>query len=312
MTEVDLDRFRPELLRLCYRLLGSVHDAEDAVQESYLRAWRSLDQFDGRSSLGTWLYRIATNVCLRSLETAGRRPLPSGLGAPSPDGRAEAEPVPLDVPWLEPFPTDPAMIVEERDSLRLALIAALQLLSPRQRAVLILRDVLHWRAAEVASALETSPAAVNSLLQRARSQLAEAGVSESDVTYPLSDEQRRLIDRYTTAFERADIDDLVLTLTEDAAWEMPPNPLWFVGRAAIGRFLKGKVAGTRSSIRTEANGQPAVAMYNSDGTPHSLHVLTVTPQGISRTVVFLDVAVFDLFPLLSRRSDLRIRADGFR
>ncbi|MEV4311188.1 sigma-70 family RNA polymerase sigma factor [Actinocrispum sp. NPDC049592] len=290
MTEVDdLDRFRPELLRLCYRLLGSVHDAEDAVQESYLRAWRSLDQFDGRASLGTWLYRIATNVCLRQLETAGRRPLPSGMDHPGMQ--------PVEVPWLEPFPTDPAMIVEERDSLRLALIAALQFLPPRQRAVLILRDVLHWRAVEVASALETSTAAVNSLLQRARTQLAEAGLTETDVTYPLDEHQRRLIDRYAAAFERADIDDLVLTLTEDAAWEMPPNPMWFAGRAAIGGFLKAKAVGNRSSIRTEANGQPAVAVYNGDGSAHSIHVLTVTSQGISRSVVFLDVTVFDLFGL---------------
>jgi RNA polymerase sigma-70 factor (ECF subfamily) len=231
--------------------------------------------------------------------TAGRsRP---GWVHPSPDAVAVPGRQPLDVAWLEPFPTDPAMIVEERDSLRLALVAALQFLPPRQRAVLILRDVLHWRAAEVAAALETSPAAVNSLLQRARALLAEAGLTETDVAYPLDLDQRRLIDRYASAFERADIDDLVLTLTEEAAWEMPPNPMWFVGRAAIGRFLKTKAVGDRSSTRTEANGQPAVAVYNSDGTAHSLHVLTVTPRGITRVVVFLDVTVFGLFELPVRR-----------
>ncbi|GAA1712441.1 sigma-70 family RNA polymerase sigma factor [Kribbella yunnanensis] len=301
MIEVDLDRFRPALLRHCYRMLGSVHDAEDAVQESYLRAWRSLDQFDGRASLQTWLYRIATNVCLRSLETAGRRPLPSGLGGPSP----EPEPgLPLDVAWLEPLPTDPALIVEERDSVRLALVAALQILPPRQRAVLILRDVLHWRAAEVASALDTSTAAVNSLLQRARTLLTAAGLSDADVNYALDDDQQRLIDRYVTAFETADIDDLVLTLTEEAAWEMPPNPMWFVGRIAIGQFLRTKAVGNRTSVRLEANGQPAVAVYNEDGAAHSLHVLTVTPQGIRRVVVFLDTAVFELFglPQLTERT----------
>jgi len=298
--EEEFAQYRGELVAHCYRMLGSLHDAEDAVQETYLRAWRGHADFEHRSSVRTWLYRIATNVCLNLLQHSSRRVVPSALGAPGNDPD-ELHGQALEVPWLEPFPTDPAMIVEERDSLRLALIAALQLLSPRQRAVLILRDVLHWRAAEVASLLETSTAAVNSLLQRARTQLAEEGVTESDVTYPLTDEQRQLIERYTKAFEHADIDDLVSTLTKDAAWEMPPNPLWFVGRTTIHRFLEDKVVGRRSAIPIEANGQPAIAVYNGDGTPHSLHVLTVTPQGISRAVVFLDVAVFGPFALPPRQ-----------
>ncbi|GAB3907189.1 sigma-70 family RNA polymerase sigma factor [Kibdelosporangium lantanae] len=295
MTEVDLDRFRPELLRLCYRMLGSVHDAEDAVQESLLRAWRSLDRFDGRAALGTWLYRIATNVCLRSLETADRRPLPSGLGPPSPDPGADPGPRQPEVPWLQPFPTDPAMVVEERASLRLALVAALQFLPPRQRAVLILRDVLHWRAGEVAAVLESSTAAVNSLLQRARGQLA--GLTETDVPTTLDQGQRDLVDRYASAFERADVDGLVRTLTEDAVWEMPPIATWYAGRAAVGRFLRPRVTGHSPTILTEANGQPAVATYTRAGEAHALHVLTVTPVGISRIVDFLDVDLFGVFGL---------------
>jgi len=191
------DPYRRELLAHCYRMLGSVYDAEDLVQETYVRAWRSYDKFEGRSSMRTWLHRIATNACLNALESRTRRPLPIGLGAPSSD---PGDPLVADreVPWLEPLPddlvgTDPAAVVAGRESIRLAVIAAMQYLPPRQRAVLILRDVLDWRAAEVAELLGTSAAAVNSLLQRAREHLAAAAPDEDSVAEPSDAERRRLL-----------------------------------------------------------------------------------------------------------------------
>jgi RNA polymerase sigma-70 factor, ECF subfamily len=223
------ERFRHELLAHCYRMLRSVHDAEDLVQETYLRAWRAYDQFERRSSLRTWLYRIATNACLTSLESRGRRPLPTGLGAPSSDPVA-----PLveqsEVPWLEPIPDamvtaelrDPAAIVTNRESIRLALVAALQHLPPRQRAVLVLRDVLKWRAAEVAELLDTTTTAVNSILQRARTQLDQASPTQDQVVEPVNADQRELLDRYATAFEDYDVAALVELFAKDAIWEMPP------------------------------------------------------------------------------------------
>src|SRR5580693_6699064 len=205
--------YRGELLAHCYRMLGSVHDAEDQVQETLLRAWRSYGDFEGRSSIRTWLHRIATNTCLRALETRSRRPLPSGLGEAA--GNADGPvPVPnLDVPWLQPFPAgpkgtdadDPAAVVTARASLRLALIAALQYLPPRQRAVLILRDVLGWRAAEVADLLGMSVAAANSALQRARVQLESHAPAEDDVREPADPRTQDLLARYAAAFETADV-----------------------------------------------------------------------------------------------------------
>ena len=208
--------YRRELLAHCYRMLGSVHDAEDLVQETYLRAWRAYDRFEGRSSLRTWLYRIATNACLTALETRSRRPLPSGLGAPNADPD-DALVQQAEVPWLEPIPdamvagaaADPATIVTSRDSIRLALIAALQHLPPRQRAVLILCEVLRWRAAEVAEMLDTTTAAVNSALQRARAQIELAAPSEDAVTEPQTPDQRDLLERYVAAFESYDVNALV-------------------------------------------------------------------------------------------------------
>ena len=226
------DPFRPELLAHCYRMLGSVHDAEDQVQETLLRAWRSFGQFEGRSSLRTWLYRIATNTCLRAIETRRRRPLPSGLGQP---GDNPAGPMPAarpEVPWLEPFPdallpadpSDPASIAASRAGIRLAFIAALQYLPARQRAVLILRDVLGWRASEVAELLGTTATATNSALQRARAQLEQAAPREDELREPADPGDLALLDRYATAFENADIATLTGLLRDDVIFEMPPLP----------------------------------------------------------------------------------------
>jgi RNA polymerase sigma-70 factor (ECF subfamily) len=225
--------FRAELLAHCYRMLGSVQDAEDQVQETMVRAWRSLRQFEGRSSLRTWLYKIATNACLRAIENRSRRPLPSGLGAPSadPDGPLGGER--LEVPWLQPIPdalfvatpADPAEVAVSRQNMRLALIAALQYLPPRQRAVLILRDVLGWRAAEVAELLDASTAAVNSALQRARAQLDHTALAQSEIREPADTAQRALVDQYAAAFENADVAGLIGLLREDAVFEMPPQPV---------------------------------------------------------------------------------------
>ncbi len=228
--------FRRELLAHCYRMSGSLHDAEDLVQETYLRAWRGYENFGGRSSLRTWLHRIATNVCLTALEGRSRRPLPTGLGAPSSDPTDDLVTRP-EVPWLEPFPigyatddpSDPATIAASRDSVRLAFVAALQHLSARQRAVLLLREVLQWRATEVAAALDTSTAAVNSLLQRARAQLKDAQVRDDDLAEPDSAETKALLQRWVDGFEKYDIDSLVEMLTQDAVWEMPPFEGWYQG-----------------------------------------------------------------------------------
>jgi RNA polymerase sigma-70 factor, ECF subfamily len=303
--------YRPELLAYCYRMLGSVHDAEDVVQETYLRGWRAYDAFEGRASLRTWLYRIATNVCLSALEHRKRRPLPSGLGGPADDPDGPMAPPP-EVAWLEPFPDrlgrtgsdDPAMIVAARGSLRLALVATLQYLPPRQRAVLILRDVLALRAAEVAELLDISVPAVKSILQRARAQLGQVAPSEEDTTEVSGAHQRELLDRYVSAFENADITALMGLLTEDAVLEMPPTPTWFAGRESVGRFFGSRVLTVPGAIRlipTAANGQPAVAMYKRGPDDvhhiHSVMVLSASDAGITHIFTFRDPALFELFDL---------------
>jgi RNA polymerase sigma-70 factor (ECF subfamily) len=304
--------FRRELLAHCYRMLASVDDAEDLVQETYLRAWRSYDGFEGRSSLRTWLYRIATTACLTALERHSRRPLPSGLGAPSDDPERPLAAGQPGVAWLQPLPDallgtapdDPASIVATRAGLRLALVAALQYLPARQRAVLILRDVLAWRAVEVADLLDTTTAAVNSALQRARAQLQQAAPVEDEVVEPAEPDRRALLDRYVAAFENADITSLVRLLRHDAVLEMPPFLTWFSGREAIGRFFGSQVfgrPGVNRLIPTAANGQPAFAAYwrGDDGVlrAHAVHVLTVSATGIARMVVFLDPTLFATFGL---------------
>ncbi|MBF8186720.1 sigma-70 family RNA polymerase sigma factor [Nonomuraea sp. K274] len=308
------DPMRRELLAHCYRMMGSVHDAEDLVQETYLRAWRAYDGFEGRSSLRTWLYRIATTTCLTALEGRNRRPLPTGLGAPS----SEAS-TPLvqdtEVPWLEPVPDalagastggadDPASIVTSRESIRLALIAALQHLPARQRAVLILRDVLRWKAAEVAEALGISTAAANSILQRARAQLNQVSPSLDDPVEPLTPEQRDKLERYVAAFESYDIDSLVDLFTKDAVWEMPPFVGWYQGPEAIVELTKTQCpanqAGDLKLVPVGANGQPAFAVYHlRDGEYHqfAIMVLTFAGEHISHVGMFFEEQLFETFGL---------------
>jgi RNA polymerase sigma-70 factor (ECF subfamily) len=307
------DPYRRELLAHCYRMLGSTHDAEDLVQETYLRAWRAYHSFEGKSSLRTWLYRIATNVCLTALESRSRRPLPTGLGAPStsPDAPLVEQ---REVAWLEPVPdalvgahdSDPAAIVASRSSVRLALVAALQHLPPRQRAVLILRDVLKWRAAEVAEALETSTAAVNSILQRARAQIQQAGLTEESVSEPDDPDQRRLLDQYADAMERKDVATIVRLLNTDARWEMPPFVGWYEGAEDIGRLIDIACPAGPGELRmvpTRANGQPAFGMYYLvDGVfaPFQLQVLELSGQGIAHVTAFFEQSLFPLFGLPER------------
>ncbi|MGB9376365.1 MAG: sigma-70 family RNA polymerase sigma factor [Mycobacteriales bacterium] len=305
------DPYRRELLAHCYRMLGSVHDAEDLVQETYLRAWRGYAAFEGRSSLRTWLHSIATRACLTALESRRKRPLPTGLGAPSVDA---GEPLVQqgEVPWLEPMPDrllaarsdDPAEIASKRASVRLALIAALQHLPPRQRAVLILREVLQWRAAEVAEMLDVTPTAVNSILQRARAQLDQVTPREDDVAEPSTFEQRELLDRYVAAFERKHIPSIVELFSADAVWEMPPFVGWYEGRANIGRLIDIQCPGGTDDMRlvpTAANGQPAFGLYmrTADGSfePFNLPVLTLGPSGVSHVTCFFDLALFERFAL---------------
>jgi RNA polymerase sigma-70 factor, ECF subfamily len=307
----DAQRYRRELLAHCYRMTGSVHDAEDLVQETFLRAWKSYDRFEGKSSVRTWLYRIATNTSLTALEGKQRRPLPSGLGTQSSDPHADIHER-HEVPWLEPLPdaddpADPQAIVGTRESVRLAFVAALQHLSPRQRAVLVLRDVLQWRAAEVADAVGSSTAAVNSLLQRARAQLDAVGPSEDQpLTAPESPEAQELLKRYISAFEAYDVDKLEKLFTDDAIWEMPPFDGWYVGPKAIGALSRDKCpaerAGDMRLVSTTANGQTAAGMYlrNPETDVHEafqLHVLDVTGAGITHVVAFLDTRLFEKFGL---------------
>ena len=312
MDRDDFDQqvapYRRELLAHCYRMLGSVHDAEDLVQETFLRAWRAIDTYDaGRASLRTWLYRIATNACLTALKGRARRALPSGLVAATTDAQAPIE-LALDVPWLQPFPTDddPAAAVAAKGSLRLALVAAMQYLPARQRAVLVLRDVLDWSAADVAEALETTPASVNSALQRARARLAEVDVTEDDVDEPTDREIRAVVDDYVRAFEAADVQELSRLLAERVVLEMPPAPLWFVGREAYGAFIERVYAMRGPAWRmvpTTANGQPAVGAYvrTDDGLyhPHTLQVFTVAKAGITHNITFFDQGLFEYFGLPS-------------
>ncbi|MFI0447231.1 sigma-70 family RNA polymerase sigma factor [Actinomadura sp. 6N118] len=306
--------FRPELLAHCYRLMGSIHDAEDLVQETYLRAWRAFDRFEGRSSVRRWLYKIATMTCLTALETRSRRPLPSGLGAPSDDHRVAVALSEPSVAWLQPVPDrllgadDPATVVAARNGVRLAFIAALQFLPARQRAVLTLRDVLAFRAAEVAEILDTTTTAVDSALRRARARLAEAGPVADDLTEPDEETQRTLLDAYVDAFTRADPGALVNLLRADVELEMPPIPTWFTGRDAVVGFLAGRVLRRDRwrIVTTRANGQPAFVGYKRAGDgryeAHGVEVLTLIGDRISRITAFHDpslVPAFGLAPALA-------------
>jgi RNA polymerase sigma-70 factor, ECF subfamily len=304
-----VERHRRELLVHCYQMLGSVHDAQDLVQETMTRAWRAYARYDpARASMRTWLYRIATNACLNALKGRARRPLPSGMGQPFDD--PDAALVPLEVPWLQPIPDrllgtepqDPATIAVERSQLRLALVAALQLLPPRQRAALILRDVVGYPAVDVAEMLQTSVAAVNSALQRARSVLAASQVDPDAIAEP-DEVQRAIVDRYVAAFERSDVEGLTRLLARDVVLEMPPMRNWYVGADRYAQFISRvfRLRGTDwRLVPAAANAQPAVAAYVRQRGVYRLHTLqvfTVAQRSIRRTTVFQDLDVFELLDL---------------
>jgi RNA polymerase sigma-70 factor, ECF subfamily len=313
--ESSLEQHRVELTAYSYRMLGSTFEAEDAVQETLLRAWRSFDRFEGRAALRTWLYQIATNVCLDMLKGRERRARPMDLG---PAGAADAplgDPLP-EVAWIQPIPNDrvlldggdPAELAISRESIRLAFVAALQHLPPRQRAVLILREVLRWKAAEVAELLDTTVASVNSALQRARSTIAASNVNVDGSSHPMDQAQQALVDRYVDAFERYDMQSLTSLLHEDATWSMPPFPLWLQGHLDIRRFCLGTGIGCRGSrlVPTVANGSPAFGHYKPSLTGSgydawALQVLELSARQIAGITFFLDTAsFFPLFGLPSR------------
>jgi RNA polymerase sigma-70 factor (ECF subfamily) len=301
------DPHRRELLAHCYRMLGSYHDAEDAVQETYLRAWRAFDRFEERSSVRTWLYRIATRVCLTAAENRERRVLPSGLGAPLVDGSAPLDDRQTELPWLEPLPDgaiddgDPAVVVVRRESTRLAFIAALQQLPARQRAALLLRDVAALSAAEVADLLDLSRAAVNSALQRARAHVA--GGSRRDEVVMSADIDDEVLQRFIAAFETGDVAALAALLRHDVEIEMPPIPTWFAGRDAVVEFYATRAmnGAARRAVPTRANGCPAVASYLPDGAggfvAHNIQVLEVRDGEVGHIYAFLDTDIFAAFGL---------------
>lgn len=301
-------QFRPELLAHCYRILGSIHDAEDQVQETYLRAWRGFGGFEGRSSVRRWMYTIATRTCLSAVADRGRRALPSGLGPPTEDHRVSLGDRTPEVNWLQPIPDslvdqqDPAIIVAGRDDLRLALIAALQHLPARQRAALTLRDILAFPAGEVAGILDTTVDSVDALLRRARRTLDAAGIAPDEVTEPEDDHARELLQRYLDAFTRADAQALVDLVRADVEFEMPPIPTWFSGSAAVTGFLGNRVLrrpGQWHAVPTRANGQPALVFYarHDDGTLHGYGVQVLTLRGgrIARITAFNDPALVPMF-----------------
>ena len=314
-----LEQHRVELTAYAYRMLGSVFEAEDAVQETLLRAWKGFDGFEGRAALRSWLYRIATNVCLDMLSGRARRARPMDLG---PAGTAEerllGEPLP-EVTWIEPIPDgqalptsgDPAEVAESRESIRLAFVAALQHLPARQRAVLILREVLRWKASEVAELLETSVPSVNSALQRARATLASADLATGEARRPMDEEQRALLARYVDAFERYDMDSLTSLLRDDASWSMPPYELWLQTHDDVRRWCLGPGIGCRGSrlVPVEANGMPAYGQYKPSDRegilePWALQVIEVSGDRIAGITFFLDTQrlfpMFGLPPQLQR------------
>ncbi len=307
--ERHFEQYRPQLTGYCYRMLGSAFEAEDAVQETMLRAWRSFDRFEGRAALTSWMYRIATNVCLTMLDGRSRRARPMDLGpAGTVDGSLATHP---EATWIEPIPDgrvlpadgDPAELAMARETLRLAFIAALQHLPARQRAVLILREVLRWQATEVAELLDTSVASVNSALQRARATLADKDVTVSDPAPPLDADDKALLERYLDAFEEFDIDALVALLHEDATLSMPPYELWLCGREVLREWYLTTGRHCRGSklVPILANGAPAFAQYRPSGPggsfePWALQVLDISGGRIVAVNSFLDTArMFALF-----------------
>jgi RNA polymerase sigma-70 factor, ECF subfamily len=312
VTEATFEQYRAELTGYAYRMLGSAFEAEDAVQETFIRAWRSLDRFEGRSALRSWLYRIATNVCLDMLSSRQRRARPMDLGPALTADQALGPALP-DGKWVEPVPDarvvpaggDPAEVSVLRETIRLAFVAALQHLPPRQRAVLILREVLQWQATEVAELLETTVASVNSALQRARATLAAKELDAAARPEPLDEDKRALLDRYVEAFESYDMEMLTSLLHEDASWNMPPFELWLQTHRDIVAWCLGPGYQCRGSrlFPMMANGSPAFGQYkpNPEGdgyVPWSLQVLEISDGRISGITFFLDTArMFPLFEL---------------
>jgi RNA polymerase sigma-70 factor (ECF subfamily) len=312
----ELEQHRRELTAHCYRMLGSPFEAEDAVQDTLLRAWRSIDRFEGRSALRSWLYRIATNVCLDMLNGRQRRATPMDLG-PARDPHGPIGEVLPEVTWIEPVPDelvvaeggDPAQVAESRETIRLAFIAALQHLPPRQRAVLILCEVLRWKASEVAELLDTSVASVNSALQRARATLEARDLSAAETTPSLDEPDRELLSRYVDAFERYDMEALTSLIHEDATQSMPPYELWLRGRDDIFGWWWGRGIGCKGSRvipAPAANGLPAFGQYkprpDGDGyDPWALQVLEVRGGAIADLTFFLSTdTLFPLFGLPPR------------
>jgi RNA polymerase sigma-70 factor, ECF subfamily len=303
----ELEQHRRELTAYCYRMLGSPFEAEDAVQDTLLRAWKSIDRFEGRSALRSWLYSIATNVCLDLLNGRERRARPMDLGPAREPIESNLNTLP-EVTWIEPLPAgDPAEVAESRETIRLAFVAALQHLPPRQRAVLILCEVLRWKAAEVAELLDTSVASVNSALQRARATLEASDVSPSEPA--LDEPDRELLARYVEAFERYDMDALTSLIHEDATQSMPPFDLWLRGRDDIFTWWVGPGAGCRGSrvIPTvAANGSPAFGQYKPSESgegyePWALQVLEISGGRIVELTFFLGTeTLFPLFGLPAR------------
>ena len=307
-----LEEHRKELTAYCYRMLGSAFEAEDAVQDTFLRAWRSFDRFEGRATLRSWLYRIATNVCLDMLGGRERRARPMDLGPAREPVEANLNMLP-EVTWIEPIPDgrvlpegDPAEVAAARETVRLAFVAALQHLPPRQRAVLILCEVLRWKAAEVAELLETSVASVNSALQRARATLEASNVTEAGASPSVDKADAELLARYVEAFERYDMEALTSLIHEDATQSMPPYDLWLSGREDIFRWWVGPGIGCRGSrvIPTvAANGAPAFGQYKPSETgdgyePWALQVLRIEGGRIVELTFFLDTdRLFPLFGL---------------
>jgi RNA polymerase sigma-70 factor, ECF subfamily len=313
----QLEAHRTELTAYCYRMLGSAFEAEDAVQDTFVRAWRALDRFEGRAALRSWLYRIATNVCVDMLNARKRRVRPVDLGPPS-SADAPLGPPLVETAWIEPIPddrviapdADPADVAIARESIRLAFVAALQHLPPRQRAVLILREVLRWRADEVAELLETSVASVNSALQRARATLASTNIDATPASEPLDDEKQALLARYVQAFEQYDMAALTSLLHDDAKWSMPPYELWLQTHRDIEKWCLGPGIGCDGSrlIPTMANGAPAFGQYKPDPAgghaPWSLQVVEVSGDRIGAITFFLDTEkFFPMFGLPPRLDD---------
>ncbi|MGW6293803.1 sigma-70 family RNA polymerase sigma factor [Streptomyces sp. NPDC055058] len=324
-TDLDtrLEAHRVELTGYCYRMLGSSFEAEDAVQDTMVRAWRSFDKFEGRSSLRSWLYRIATNVCLDMLTAGNKRARPMDLTESTPLAQAALSPRP-DHTWLEPAPDarvlptveDPAEAAVAKESVRLAFMAALQQLPPKQRAVLILREVLAWKASEVAELLDTSVASVNSALQRARATLAERRRPGDDaaVSDPLDEEQQKLLDRYMAAFEGYDMSALTALLHEDAIMTMPPFDLWLTGAEDITGFMTTMGAACAHSrlVPVQVNGLPGFAQYKPDPeaggyTPWAVQVLEISDGRITGFHCFLDTERF--FPLFGLPLHLEAETD---